>query len=82
MEDISRQEVASLHHSIGLTRPYEANRLQEILRRMFNLARVWGVLDSKTDNPAAGIQRFREKARKRWLTPAELPRLGGVGQRR
>ncbi len=72
---ITRQEISNLHHRIGLTKPYEANRLHEILRKMFFLARTWGFLDATADNPATGIERFKERSRKRWLTPDELPRV-------
>ena len=78
VSDITRREISSLHHRIGEAKPYEANRLHEILRKMFGLARTWGFLEDDAGNPATSIERFKEKARKRWLTPAELPRLTAV----
>ena len=75
VESITPREIAELHHRIGKTTPYEANRLQEILRKMFGLARTWGFLEATAINPAVGIERFKERARKRWITPAELPKL-------
>jgi len=75
---ITRAEVTSLHSSIGSKAPYEANRLIEILRRMFNLAKVWGILEETAPNPAEGIDKFREKKRKRFATQAELPRIAAA----
>lgn len=72
---VSREEIAALHHRIGATRPYEANRTLDLLRKAFGLARVWGFLDHAAPNPAEGIQKFKEVKRKRWVTPDELPRL-------
>jgi hypothetical protein len=39
---------------------------------MLNLAVEWGW---RRDNPAKGIQRYREEKRDRWLTDEELSRL-------
>ena len=72
---ITREEVADLHNRFGLRAPYEANRLLEVLRKMFKLAKVWGFVDETDPNPAEGIQRFKERKRKRWVQPEELPRL-------
>jgi integrase len=72
---IARKEVAELHHRIGLKTPYEANRFLENLKTAYNLAPVWGFIEEGAPNPAAGIKKFKEEARKRWLTPEELPRL-------
>ena len=47
----------------------------EILRRMFNLAKMWGILEEADPNPAEGIDKFRERKRKRFATEAELPRI-------
>ncbi len=72
---ITREEVAALHSKIGAQYPYEANRLLAQLHLMFKLARIWHFVEPRTDNPAEGIRRFKEKKRKRWVTPEELPRL-------
>ncbi len=70
---IPRSEVARLHAEIGKKKPYAANRLMALIRKMFNLARVWGVFNG--DNPATGIDLFREKSRDRFVQPNELPGL-------
>lgn len=68
---ITTQEIQKLHERIrdesGL---YQANRLLERLRAMYNKAIEWkweGV------NPAIGIKKFGEKSRDRFLQPHELP---------
>ena len=73
LADLSRNEVARLHAKVGATAPYRANRLVALLRKMFNLARDWGLYDG--ENPATRIQVFREEARDRFVQPEELPRL-------
>ncbi len=74
-DSINRQEIAELHDRIGRRTPYEANRLLEVLRKMFNLAQVWQFVDDSASNPAEGITRFKERKRKRWVTPLELPAM-------
>lgn len=68
---VSKQDVQKLHERIrdqnGL---YQANRLLERLRAMYNKAIEWGW---KGENPAAGIKKFKEKSRDRFLQPHELP---------
>ena len=75
VKTITRAEIADLHNRFGLRAPYEANRLLEVLRKMFNLARVWGFLEEAAPNPAEGIQKFKEHKRKRFVSADELPRL-------
>ncbi len=72
---ITREEIAELHDRIGRGTPYEANRLLEVLRKMFGLARIWHFTDESASNPVEGITRFKERKRKRWVTPLELPAL-------
>jgi hypothetical protein len=52
--------------------PVRANRVGEILRKMFNLAIRWRV---RTDNPAAGFARNAEAPRDRYLSTDEIARL-------
>lgn len=74
-EAIRRPDVARLHSKIGATKPYEANRVLALVAVMFNKAVDFGILDEGAPNPAARIQKFREKSRDRWVTPSELPAL-------
>lgn len=52
--------------------PVRANRVGEILRKMFNLAIEWGM---RTDNPANGFYRRIENPRERFLSKDEIDRL-------
>ena len=52
--------------------PVRANRVGEVLRKMFTLAIGWGM---RTDNPASGFRRRIENERERYLTPEEIGRL-------
>ena len=73
LTDLTRNDVARLHAKVGDTAPYRANRLVALLRKMFNLARDWGLYAG--ENPATRIQLFREESRDRFVQPEELPRL-------
>lgn len=55
--------------------PIRANRMGEVLRKMFTLAMEWGW---RTDNPAQGFHRRIEQARERFLSQDELTRLATV----
>ncbi|MCG8354699.1 MAG: site-specific integrase [Kiloniellales bacterium] len=77
-DKISGPDVARLHASIGARAPYEANRLLALLHKMFRLAPSWGFLPEGAPNPAAGITKFREKKRKRWVKEAEIPALAAA----
>ena len=70
---IARADLVKLHVKIGENAPYAANRVVALVRRMFNLARTWGVFGG--DNPAAGIELFKEEKRDRFVKPEELPEL-------
>jgi integrase len=52
--------------------PVRANRVGEVLRKMFSLAVGWGW---REDNPASGFRRRLENERERFLTPEEIGRL-------
>lgn len=74
--DVKRADVGRLHHE-RRDRPYAANRLLAILSKMFNLAERWGLRPDQS-NPCRHVDRFREGRRERFLSPAELSRLGEV----
>jgi len=52
--------------------PVRANRIGEVLRKMFTLAIGWGWRD---DDPAAAFRRRIENERERFLSPEEIGRL-------
>lgn len=72
---LKRSEMATFHNRLGKSAPYEANRVLEILQKMFNLAPIWGFIPEGTPNPVLNIQRFKEKKRDRWIKPEELPKI-------
>jgi integrase len=74
--DLTRSDVAQLHHHFR-DRPYQANRSVAVLSKMMNLAEAWGLrLDGS--NPVRHVKKYREDKRERYLTKAELQRLGAV----
>ena len=72
--DLTRADVAELHHQLR-DRPYQANRCLAVLSKMSNLAEVWG-LRPDGSNPCRHAKKYREEKRDRYLTNAELQRLG------
>jgi integrase len=70
---IKRVDVVMLHSQIGESARYAANRTVTLLRRMFNLAKIWGVYSG--ENPATGIELFPEEKRDRFVQPTEMPKL-------
>jgi integrase len=68
---IERRDIESMHLRLS-DRPYQANRVLALISKMLNLAVEWGW---RRDNPARGIQRYREEKRDRWLTDEELSHL-------
>jgi integrase len=72
--DVSRADVAKFHHSLRHI-PYQANRNLEIVSKMFSLAEMWG-LRPEDSNPRKHLAKYTEHKRERFLSPAELKRLG------
>lgn len=64
------------HHNLRHI-PYDANRSLEIISKMFNLAEMWGLLPHGS-NPRKQIKKYPEEKRERFLSPAELRRVGDV----
>jgi len=74
LSGISRKDVIGLHEQVGQNHSrYTANRLISLLRKMYNLARSWGIFTQ--ENPAIQIEFFHEEKRERFLHPEELRRL-------
>ena len=73
ISSIEKPEVERLHAKVGKDNGlYQANRLLERIRSIFNKATDWGWGGV---NPATGIKKYREKSRDRFLQPEELPRF-------
>ena len=56
--------------------PIIANRTPAIAKAMWAWALGLGILPEGTVNPASGVEGFREKGRERYLSSAEMSRLG------
>ena len=71
LSDISKQEVIRMHEKLradnGL---YQANRMLERLRAMYNKALEWGW---EGNNPTLGIKKYKEVKRDRFILPQEMP---------
>ena len=73
LSSIARSDMVLLHAKVGQTAPYAANRLLALVRKMFNLAQIWGMY--RGENPVTGIERFPEEKRDRFVQPHELPTM-------
>ncbi|MGA8688684.1 MAG: tyrosine-type recombinase/integrase, partial [Methyloceanibacter sp.] len=74
ISEIKRQEVAKLHHELA-SKPYQANRTLALLSKFFNWAEKHG-LRPDGSNPCRHVEKYRENRRERFLSEAELARLG------
>ncbi|OIQ75833.1 putative prophage CPS-53 integrase [mine drainage metagenome] len=72
--EVSRQDVARLHHDRRST-PYLANRILAVLSKLFNLAEAWGYRPDGS-NPCRHVEKFPERKRERFLSADELSALG------
>jgi len=70
VEEVTHEEIRKLHVKYRAT-PYQANRLIALLSKMFSWAGYKG-----ERNPCTDIERFAEQKRRRYLSQAELGRLG------
>jgi len=74
--DVGPADAAALHLKLRAT-PTNANRVLEALRKGMNLAEVWK-MRPQNSNPCKAVKPYRLKRRKRYLSPAEAPRLGAA----
>lgn len=72
--DVTPADAGKLHRSLRGT-PYLANRVLSLLGAFFAYAERQGER-AKHTNPAHDIEPYREASRERFLTPAEITRLG------
>ena len=73
---LSRADVLKLHHAIGKTYPVTANRVVTLIAAAVSHAKKAGIVPENFRNPAREIDKFREQARERYLSSAEMHRLG------
>lgn len=73
---VTRADVAKFHHDLRHI-PYQANRCLEVISKMFSLSEMWGLRPDGT-NPRKHIRKYPEEKRERFLSAAELRRIGEV----
>jgi integrase len=73
---VTRADIAKFHHDLRHI-PYQANRCLEVISKMFGLAEMWG-LRPDGSNPRKHIRKYPEERRERFLSAAELRRIGEV----
>jgi integrase len=66
-------DIEAIHIKVGRQYPYAANNVLDLVRKLFNWGKVAGFLPKDHANPAVGIVRFPERARKRFITTVEMP---------
>jgi integrase len=71
--NIKSRDISEFHYSLRNT-PTQANRLLEVLSKMFNLAERWG-LRPDYSNPCRHIDKYPERQVNRFLSNEELARL-------
>lgn len=76
VKSITRADIARFHIGLKET-PYAANRCRALLSHIFKKAEAWGVRPDNS-NPCTHVEKFEESGRDRFLSPAELRRLGRV----
>ena len=76
INEVERDHIAALHYQHRKT-PNQANRILEVVRKMFNLAEAWG-LRRDGGNPCRFVQKYKEQKRERFLTEEEFRCLGHV----
>ena len=75
LDDIGPGDVAELQATLK-ERPITANRCVALVSHMFTMARRWREIPKSIENPCEDVPRFNEQKRERYLSAAELARLG------
>ena len=73
---VGQAQVAELHYKLRKT-PYMANRVVDVLSRIFDQAENWGAVPEGS-NPCRFQVKYKERSRERFLTEVEFRRLGRV----
>jgi integrase len=71
--DVTRADISNLMKTMSV-HPTNANRVLSTVRKMFNIAEVWGMRPDGS-NPCRHIPKFPERGKTRLITDAELTRL-------
>jgi integrase len=72
LDHVTSADISKLHYKFRST-PYQANRIIALLSKIFTWAGRRG-----ERNPCVGIERYAEQKRRRYLSAAELARLGAA----
>ncbi|MBC7585180.1 MAG: tyrosine-type recombinase/integrase [Tardiphaga sp.] len=73
---LRRDDVIRFHRKVGKEHPSTANRLIAVLGAAFAHSIKTEILPVGTANPAVKIEKFKEQGKERYLTEAEMLRLG------
>jgi integrase len=73
---ITRTDVVRFHQRMK-AKPGAADRCLALLSKMFNLAEKWGIRPDGS-NPCRHVEKYPERSLERFLSLAELARLGAV----
>lgn len=73
-EKVTTAEIQRLHSKLA-SKPYQANRLLRVLSSLYSFAAKAHIVPLGY-NPCRGIEKFPEDGRERYLTTAELARIG------
>ena len=68
-------DIEAIHAQLGVAHPYAANDVLKVVRKMFNWGKVAGLVPKDHPNIVAGIVRFPERPRRRFITTVEMPRF-------
>lgn len=71
--DVTRADIANLMKKMSKM-PTNANRVLSAIRKMFNMAEVWGMRPDGS-NPCRHVPKFPERGKTRLITDADLKRL-------
>jgi integrase len=72
--DVAKADVVRLQHRLRPI-PIQANRTLATLSKLLNWAEQVGLREQRS-NPCYGVHRYKEHARRRYLTPAEFQHVG------
>ena len=75
IDAVTRTEVSRLHRSVGRTKPITANRVVRAIGSLYRYAEQCGWVEHGF-RPTSGLKPFSEEGRERYLSVAELERLG------
>ena len=77
LASVERKHVAELHQRLSAT-PAAANQAVRALSAMYKLAESWELVPDGLSNPCRAIAEYPGRRRERFLTEAELDRLGSA----